>query len=307
MEGRQQSRMAETAGQSVTDFGEALARAALATIGEARQTLGNRDLAVPEAVHALRKALKRWRALLRLLEGPLGRQADRMRTEARALTRALAATRDAQSALDALDDLGKAQAPLSSTTIAALRRRLIALRETAQGRDVTPDLCERVARYLDGAVRWVERWPCQSIDFDTTVAGLTATYRRARKLLPEDWAEADAAQLHALRRRVVEHRDQMDLVAPLLPRYDGARSKQAQRLRRRLGACQDLAVLARLTAPRQALAPWRARLSPIIEARRAAHVKSAARIATRLFAQKPKAFRRRLGAGWSTRKARAGR
>src|SRR5579875_1022649 len=83
MEGRQQSRMAETAGQSVTDFGEALARAALATIGEARQTLGNRDLAVPEAVHALRKALKRWRALLRLLEGPLGRQADRMRTEAR--------------------------------------------------------------------------------------------------------------------------------------------------------------------------------------------------------------------------------
>ena len=62
----------------------------------------------------MRKALKRWRALLRLLARPLGEQADQMRSEARELMRALAGARDAQSALDALADLRKADLPFSA-------------------------------------------------------------------------------------------------------------------------------------------------------------------------------------------------
>ena len=45
------------------------------------------ELSDPEAVHEVRKALKRWRALLRLLGRPLGEQADQMRSEARELMR----------------------------------------------------------------------------------------------------------------------------------------------------------------------------------------------------------------------------
>ncbi len=80
-------------------------------------------------------------------------------------------------------------------------------------------------------------------------------------------------------------------------------AEEAQRLRNRLGACQDLAVLANFTAPHQPLAPWRSRLAPVIEARRAAHLKTAARLAGRLFAEKPKAFRRRIAALWSARQS----
>jgi hypothetical protein len=69
-------------------------------------------------------------------------------------------------------------------------------------------------------------------------------------------------------------------------------------LRERLGTHQDLAVLAALTAPHQPLAPWRSRLVPLIAARKAVHAAAAARIAGRLFAEKPKAFRRRLMALW---------
>ena len=76
-------------------------------------------------------------------------------------------------------------------------------------------------------------------------------------------------------------------------------TEEAQRLRTRLGQYQDLAVLAALTAPHQPLAPWRSRLTPLIEARRDAHLKTAARLAGRLFAEKPKAFRRRIAALWS--------
>jgi hypothetical protein len=46
-------------------------------------------------------------------------------------------------------------------------------------------------------------------------------------------------------------------------------------------------------------------LSPLIEARHNAHMKSAARLAGRLFAEKPKAFRRRIAALWSARNSRA--
>ena len=94
----------------------------------------------------------------------------------------------------------------------------------------------------------------------------------------------------------------MDLIEPLWPRLGAVWAAEAQRLRNQLGACQDLAVLAEFTAPHQPLAPWRSRLAPLIEERRAAHLKNAARLAGRLFAEKPKAFRRRIDALWSARR-----
>ena len=131
--------------------------------------------------------------------------------------------------------------------------------------------------------------------------GLISTYRRARQLVPDDWPNAEAEHLHDLRRRVVEHRHQMDLIEPLWPRLGKVWAEEAQRLRNRLGACQDLAMLTNFTAPHQPLAHWRSRLTPLIEDRRGAHLKSAARLAGRLFAEKPKAFRRRISALWSAR------
>ena len=77
-------------------FGDGLAAAARSIIADARRALADPDLSDAEAVHEVRKALKRWRALLRLLAHPLGEQADQMRAEARELMRALAGARDAQ-------------------------------------------------------------------------------------------------------------------------------------------------------------------------------------------------------------------
>jgi hypothetical protein len=96
----------------------------------------------------------------------------------------------------------------------------------------------------------------------------------------------------------------MDLVEHLWPRMGRVWAEEAQRLRNRLGACQDLAVLSALAAPHRPLAPWRSRLAPAIGARRQAHLKAAARIASRLFAEKPKAFRRRIAALYAARRSR---
>jgi CHAD domain-containing protein len=301
---RQKAGMMGAAGQKDSSFGDGLAAAARLIIADARSALTDPELTEAEAVHEVRKALKRWRALLRLLGRPLGEQADQMRSEARELMRALSSARDAQSALDALNDLRKTDVPFSPTSMETMRTRLTEMRDAAEQTGFTKTMRERLSRYLDYATLSLERWPLKAIDFDTVADGLTSTYRRARQLLPDNWAGSEAEHLHDLRRRVVEHRHQMDLIEPLWPRLGQVWAEEAQRLRNRLGACQDLAVLTSLTAPHQPLAPWRSRLTPVIEARRAAHLKTAARLAGRLFAEKPKAFRRRIAALWSARRAK---
>jgi CHAD domain-containing protein len=287
-----------------SNFGDGLAAAARSIIADGRRALTDPELSGAEAVHEVRKALKRWRALLRLLGRPLGDQADQMRNEARELMRGIADARDVQAALDALSDLRKADLPLSPTSVETMRARLTEKRDAAEARAFTKTMRDRLSRYFDYATLSLERWPLKAIDFDIVTDGLTSTYRRARQLLPDGWSDAEAEHLHDLRRRVVEHRHQMDLVEPLWPRLGKVWAEEAQRLRNRLGSCQDLAVLTELTTPHQMLAPWRSRLAPLIAARRGAHLKTAQRLAGRLFAEKPKAFRQRIAALWSARNGR---
>jgi len=304
MQKRQKAKMRGVAGGGDSSFGDGLAAAARSVISDGRQALTDPELSDPETVHEVRKALKRWRALMRLLARPLGEQADQMRSEARELMRAIAGARDAQSALDALNDLRKVDLPISATSIETIRARLTKMRDAAEAKSFTKAMRDRLSRYLDYATLSLERWPLKAIDFDIVTDGLTSTYRRARQLVPDTWTDSEAEHLHDLRRRVVEHRHQMDIIEPLWPRLGKVWAEEAQRLRNQLGSCQDLAVLAELTAPHQPLAPWRSRVAPLISARRDAHLKSAARLAGRLFAEKPKAFRRRIAALWSARNSR---
>jgi CHAD domain-containing protein len=104
--------------------------------------------------------------------------------------------------------------------------------------------------------------------------------------------------MHELRRRVVDHRYQAALIEPLWPRFVRTWIEEAERLRDRLGKHQDLEVLERLAGPHQPLARFRSQLAPICSERKAQLAQRASRIAARLFAERPKDFRRRLEALW---------
>ena len=127
---------------------------------------------------------------------------------------------------------------------------------------------------------------------------LTTGYRNARRLIPADWAMATPEERHELRSLVVIHRYQMELIEPLWPRFGRMWIGEAERLRDRLGRCQDLEVLTRLTGPHQPLAHWRSRLASACADRTNDLVHRARRIAVRLFAERPKAFRQRLESLW---------
>jgi CHAD domain len=100
---------------------------------------------------------------------------------------------------------------------------------------------------------------------------------------------------------VVEHRYQMELIEPLWPKLGRVWVSEAQRLRDRLGRHHDLTVLALLMRPKKALAPYQLRLGPVVRERQREHVRTAARLAGRLFAEKPSAFRTRLMRLWESR------
>src|SRR5215472_13011328 len=87
--------------------GEALRAVAHDILHEARAAIEDPANSDAVAVHEFRRAMKRWRSLLRMLEPYLPHDDQQLRVEAGEVARSLTGARDAQSALDALDDLAK--------------------------------------------------------------------------------------------------------------------------------------------------------------------------------------------------------
>lgn len=283
-----------------TPIGDALVAFAHDILREAHAAIDDPDRVDAVAVHDFRKAMKRWRAHLRLLEPLVGLDARGLRDEARDLARALATARDHQAALDALADIQRTDNFVSVRSWNSIRERLESLRQNAETVALTDETRAVLRTALEAAERAVDGWPLTRVEFWQVAEGLEEGYARARAAIPPHWRDAEDEALHALRQRIVVHRYQMQLVEPLWPRFGKLWIAEAQRLRERLGSNQDLAVLGRLAGPHQPLAPWRSRLTPLIGARKANHVEASRRIAGRLFAERPKAFRRRLLGLWDS-------
>jgi CHAD domain-containing protein len=269
-------------------------------VASGRKPIETPDISDLVAVHELRKAFKRWRAIMRLIAPTVGDEAEQMRIVARDLAREIAAARDSRAAQEALADLGAA-AHLPSRSHATIAERLTQLRTSAEAISLPPERKARIGEMWTQAAAAVEHWPLQSFDRVEAPKQLAASYHRVRAAIPQDWSSTSPEALHRLRQRVVEHRYQMEVAEPLWPKLMQIWVSEAQRLRDRLGAHHDLVVLQRLTAPHQPLARWRSQLAPAILERQAAHVTGASRLAGRLFAEKSKAFRQRLASLWDHR------
>ena len=253
-----------------------------------------------DPVHDFRKSMKRWRAYVRLLEPLIGKNCRKLRIEARDLARKLAGARDAEAAREAFKDATGRDARLAPKPFDSIRKELNRLSAAAKGAGLTTETIEELNRWLDQALAAVDQWRLDKIHFADLTRELSATYRRARAAMPDDWANAAPNALHSFRQRVVEHRYQMELVEPLWPKLNRLWIDQAQKLRDHLGQYQDLVILLRLTEPRQPLEKWRIRMEPLIALRQAEHLVVAQRLAGRLFAERPKALRRRLDAIWES-------
>ncbi|ARQ00757.1 CHAD domain-containing protein [Pseudorhodoplanes sinuspersici] len=282
--------------------GAALRDVAAAVVAEAQAILGDGNGDPTKTVHGIRRTFKRWRALLRMLAPFVDESGHQLRIDARELARKLGGARDAQATIDAFRDAAAERSdhsvPFSSRSIATIEGRLEAQRTSHETEFWNPQIRQEMSDYLAAAAAQVAQWDLNEVTFSDLADMLAKTYRRARGSIPKSWDETEAEDLHELRRRVVEHRYQMELIEPAWPRLGKIWVDEAQRLRTRLGKFQDLAVLTEKTGPHQTLAPWRSKLVPLIAQRQAEHAQAARKMAARMFAEPPKAFRRRIEALW---------
>jgi CHAD domain-containing protein len=275
-------------------IGESLRAVAKDILADAKVAINNPKHSAAEAVHEFRRQMKRWRALLRLLEPFIGKEARTLRTAARNLARDLGGARDPQSALEAFDDLVTHRLLLANTSIKAVRKHIGNLRTAGEQSALSIGARLRISNMLADTDVAVDRWTFQVLTFGDIATQLTASYRAARRAVPRDWSDADAKALHELRKKVVIYRHQLQIVEPLWIHFTKTWITEMQRLRERLGQHQDLEMLRKLTEPPHPLARWAARLQQPIAARKHRHLVAAKRIAARLFVQKPRAFQRGL-------------
>lgn len=244
-------------------------------------------------IHDVRKAVKEYRALLRLVDSAQARQGRRA---AGAAARALSSTRDRQAARDALGVVHTA----GRLADPDLERLLPAI-----GTDETRS--NDAAAGLEGLIQWVRAARAlhasildqQILDADLA-QGLRRGYARARSAVRWDTPE----HIHDLRKRVVTHRYQMSFFAKLHGGVGLNRAQKVQDLREVLGTCQDIealgAVVERIRQDDPDAIPptLQSRLAEAGRAHQAHLVRQAKRAHGKLFHRKPKAFHQRLERKW---------
>lgn len=278
-------------------------------LAAARAALAGMDTDRPaDAIHDFRLALKRWRALLQLLKGSLGDEVITLRNEARLLSREFSRSRDAQAALDALTDIvasNEDTPPISKRTLATITERLETIRTTSELIALDTEAAQHRRDSLAQATACASIWPLERMTFEDIAAALTKSYRRVRRRLPHDWELMTTEDAHDLRKALVTFRYQLELIEQLWPKVWRTYIGEVQRVRLQLGRSNDLVILSELTQPKQPLAHWRSRLIPLIENRRRFHLTRARMLASRMFAESPRSFQKRIDAMWKAAAAAA--
>jgi CHAD domain-containing protein len=269
-------------------------------VGELSEGM-NRDPVA--AVHNARKAIKKERSLLRLARGSIPRTQRRRENAAlREAARALSGARDADVMLASVDQLSERFAgQLPAKTFGAIRKRLESRRAAAPGASSARDT-QAVAEL--GAVRIrVDEWQLRAGGWKALDSGLLRTYKRGRRALRRARAGRETQALHDWRKRVKDLWYHERLLVPICGRAVRGHAKELHQLADLLGDDHDLALLRReLIEGSIPVAVDVDAVVKLIEHRREELQTEAFGIGERLYAESPKAFRRRMRRSW-----RAGR
>lgn len=256
------------------------------------------------AIHDFRIAIKRWRALLRLLKESLGEETLVLRREGLVFSREFGPSRDARAALDALTSIIVSKrvdaSSITKRTIASITNRL---EEVQKASETVVHNAKSIQHIRDGVVHassCAAAWPLEGIELEKIIAALTRSYRRARRRLPGSWTKVSSDEIHRFRKALVTLHYQLELIEPLWPKVSRRIMKGLQRVRLQLGKSNDLVILSQLTRSKKPMAAWRSGLTPLIEGQKRFHIKQAEVLAGRLLLEPPRSFQKRFDQGRRT-------
>jgi CHAD domain-containing protein len=251
-----------------------------------------------EAVHDARKALKKERSLLRLARGTFKPGARRrLNASLRDAGQRLSDARDAEVMIEAVEDLSSRYAgQLPVASFEALKQHLEERAATARG---SLAVAGEVAEELKSLRSGVDEWPLRRDGWAAFAGGLERCYRRGRHGYRLATREPTTENLHEWRKRVKDLWYHVRLLEPLSPGTLQGYAEEAHELSDLLGDDHDLAVLREtLVADAGAVAsiPDLDSLLALIEQRQQQLQAEAMQVGARVYAEKPKAFRRRMRA-----------
>jgi CHAD domain-containing protein len=247
--------------------------------------------AAAEAVHGARKDIKKARALLRLARPALPEGTYRSENEAlRDIARSLTAAREADVLAETFELVAaRLVGRVPELELDALRVRVAelaaALRPTETGG--AGAIPEQTVSALAAAAARARALELDGCDTDTLVAGSVRAYARGARALAVAQDDTTPANLHDWRKRAKDLWYQQRLLRDAWPEVLKAQADAADQLTKLLGDDHDLAQLAEHLPDEPAV------LEAITELR--AELQAGAwQLGRRLYAEKPKAFGRRL-------------
>ena len=257
------------------------------------------------AVHSARKTLKKQRSLLRLARGTMSPK--QRRRENRALRRAareLSSTRDADVMVQTVAQLSErfvGQLPEKAFTEIAEQLKRARDSQHVARTDSAPD--RRAVEKL-GVVRVrVEDWQLKQGGWRGLESGLMRSYRRGRTAFAQAQRHSSLENLHAWRKRVKDLWYQERLLAPTCGPATKGQAKDAHRLADVLGDDHDLGLLRHALVGDHLPAEDIDAVVRLIDHRRVELQTEAMNLGQRLYAEKPKAFRRRMQRTWHAGRA----
>ncbi len=271
------------------------------------------------AVHESRKAIKRIRALLRLVRPELtdrvyGYEDHTMRDTARLVGEVRSVVAVTEAALSIRNLYGEL---LADGTFDELAARLLHRRELNELQALEdPNLVGLVVRNLEKAYHRYSSWPT---DLDTREVyglgirdkyssiehGLHSTYGRGRRQMVVAYTTPSDENFHRWRRNAKYLRYQIEFLAPLWPEVVVGMATTLDRLGLVLGEDHDLAELLALLRTRPDLCPnprERSLFSALVTQRKTELQFAAEILGRRIYAEKPSSLQHRFGEYWESRK-----
>lgn len=280
------------AGESIRDGVRRIARHEIdAIIAALRGPLGE------EAVHEVRKATKRLRALLRLVRDQIGSRRYRRENRAfRDAARALSPARDAEVLVATVTWLAAqlgGRRRLLGAVVRTARRDLRSARRSAR----PPAVRKRLVASMRRARSRVASWPISDDGWKAIAPGVRRIYEGGRAAWRDAGAAPTVKNLHEWRKRAKDLRYALDLFEPLWPPVLKALADETDALGDRLGEDHDLALLRRFARDVLDGDGSGAVLAEIDVSRRQLQAESWTR-AARLYEAPPQRFARRLETYW---------
>lgn len=252
-----------------------------------------------DAVHGARKDMKKLRTVLRLLRDEVGdKRYRRENARFRGAGRALSATRDAEVKLGTLESLADHRDDLPAEAVSAWRKILERDRDAAANAARDQPAVAEAIELLEAGLEEIEGWELAGDSWDLVDPGLRRTYRRGRRAMKAAKTGRDEAAFHEWRKRAKDLWYELRLFSDAWPGPLRATAEEAHKLTELLGDHHDLALLREDLHERNLGEAEAPALEAAIGRRQEELAAAAFPLGRRLYAERPKAFSRRLRRYW---------